>query len=789
MGILEFFGTLIKNDITSTSIQPEFRKKMPVNHLLIDFNSIIHVSSQKILVEVNVFMEMVLKNIYQERDVNNPLFTETFAKYGMESIQKKINRNTPPEMIVKLFHEHFDDKYMDKLIITLVINTVLSIIRTYCQNDQLKLLMLAIDGVPSKGKMVEQRQRRYIGAIMEEYKKKILDQYRDYLLEQKNYVYLATKDSIKWPRNKITPGTAFMHKLVSYLKSEKINARFKTKRETMEIVLSDMYQVGEGEKKIVNYVNKYLSGTNDTVMIYSPDADMILLCMLLPVKKVFMLRHNQQTSAQAGHEIYDLIDIKMLKKNIGYYINSHPDYPGSNYDINSINNDIVCLSTLFGNDFVPKIETLNVKKGFQNILDAYLKTLHHQQSKNRYLVESGVPEYKLNFRFLKRIIINLLPDERDFIKNNDLYQKYITIGQIKHVFNYLDVDSTNLVEIYNDFRREYSKLQHLIRSNGNILHYEKDERMMDSLKKSLVVIMDGKCINTTYLTNTELIKLLQKYYRKYDSFPWLNINLKTWSHSASDQRHKRIIKEKRLNDYQIEVYKFMNMLDEYYVKFNAQPLDLSENKIDDYYFKYFGVNELYEGSTDNEGLTEDAAKVMEDYLEGLLWVFRYYYNDASYVNTWYYRHERAPLLEHLSMYLSNINSEYFYQIYDNLEQYQVKKLSKYFNPVEQLIYVSPMTDDIIKLLPSNYQNYLRSDNMDPFLLTFFVDVEKITNRLWKQKVSKNIDCRSIPYFNKCFIESLGKPTKNDDKLFLKAIKKVKPNEASIRRSQSDNPDY
>ena len=29
----------------------------------------------------------------------------------------------------------------------------------------------------------------------------------------------------------------------------------------MEIIISDMYEVGEGEKKIVNYVNKYLANT------------------------------------------------------------------------------------------------------------------------------------------------------------------------------------------------------------------------------------------------------------------------------------------------------------------------------------------------------------------------------------------------------------------------------------------------------------------------------------------------------------------------------------------------
>jgi len=95
-----------------------------------------------------------------------------------------------------MFDEHFTDKVLDKLIITLVINTVLHIIRTYCENKSIETLMLAIDGVPSKGKMVEQKQRRYLGAITEEYEKKILHKYRDYLLAQPDYVYLATDSGI-----------------------------------------------------------------------------------------------------------------------------------------------------------------------------------------------------------------------------------------------------------------------------------------------------------------------------------------------------------------------------------------------------------------------------------------------------------------------------------------------------------------------------------------------------------------------------------------------------------------
>ncbi len=234
MGVLEFFGTLIKNDITSSSIKSNFTEKMNINHLFLDFNSIIHVSSQKILADINSFLQAVLKNLYNHRAVNSVVFTEKFQKYKMDSIQKNINQNSKPEDVIKLFKEHFTDKYLDKLVITLVINTLLHIVKTYCNNKTIQTLLLAIDGVPSKGKMVEQRQRRYMGAITEHYKKLIWSKYQDYLMAQPDYTYLYTGNTIKWSRNKITPGTAFMHKLVNYLRSDKIQEKLLTNRKQMK---------------------------------------------------------------------------------------------------------------------------------------------------------------------------------------------------------------------------------------------------------------------------------------------------------------------------------------------------------------------------------------------------------------------------------------------------------------------------------------------------------------------------------------------------------------------------
>ena len=786
MGVLELFGTLIKNDITSASILSNFNDRTEINHFFLDFNSIIHVASQKLLSDINAFFQTVLKGLYN-RQINNTMLIEKFEKYKMIDVQKKITSNTDPEVVVTLFKNHFTEKYMDKLVITLVINMVLSLIRTFCQNKTILTLLLAIDGVPSKGKMVEQKQRRYMGAITEDYQNKILAKYKDYLLDQSDYIYLATKNSIKWSRNKITPGTAFMHKLVKYLRSDNIQSKLKINRPKMEIIISDMYEVGEGEKKIVNYINKYLQNTHESVMVYSPDADVILLCMLLPVKKLYMLRYNDEETKRSTTNVYDLIDIRMLKSNISYYINNNPNYSKGNFDIDKINNDLVCISTLFGNDFVPKVETLNVKKGFQNIMDAYLKTLINLKDKGYYLVkiDSGTKKYRINFTFLKHIIRALLPEENDFIKHNNLYNQYITVGQIKKVFDYVEINSENLVPVFNNFRQEYDNLKQAIRQNGNLSYFESFDQFMNSLKKAVMVEIDGQKVTTSYLSNKEMIRLLKTYYHKTRDFPRLNINLNMWSHSIMDYIHKKAVKELHMNDYKKELYRFIKMLDEYYIKFNAQPLVLTKSKINEYYSTYFGITLYNKNST----LTTEASATIHDYLEGMVWVFNYYFNDTTYINRWYYKHERAPLLTHLSMLLESITLDKFIDISIELEKYQVTDITKYFNPVEQLIYVSPMTNDIIKLLPSNYQKYISSKNLDPFLRNYFGDIKEIISRLWKEKISCEVDCHSIIYFNKCLIKSIMRPSSSDDKYFLKAIRKIEPTSVSERRSKSRIPEF
>lgn len=823
MGVLELFSTLVRTDITSNSVSINFRQKIRVEHFLLDFNSIIHVSSQVVLDEVNTFFKLIMKNIFNSRPMNSNVMIEYFRKYKMEEFPVKIKSNEA----IERFNNHFTSKYLDKMVITRVIKTVINIVNTYCDDKYLKTIYLSIDGVPSKGKMIEQRQRRYVGALSEKYEKKILESYKNYLINQPDNIWVAESYSVNWSRNKITPGTAFMHKLCAYLKSPKIQAKIKGNKPNAEVILSDMYEVGEGEKKIMNYAHKNIieeGNVNDSVLVYSPDADVVLLCMILPIKAVHILRHSQQDNW------YDLINVQTLKSNIAYYVNNHPSYSKSKFDTDRIIYDIVYLSSIFGNDFVPKIETISVKSDFTNIMEAYLNTLI--ESKPNYLV--NVPDQKggkiksksdsnsksypksksksrkkdlnlnlnlkgsgnrftLNLEFMKKVFQLLLPLENDYVKNNDLFNKYIRARVIKNTFPTLNIDIDNVESVVKDFRADYENFCHLIRNNQRLSDYADNDEFMSSIKKCIRLERDGQQVNVAYMSNQEVVSLMKKHIKEVRKSPKLSINLDVFSKSLEDRYHIEQIKKKEkktgrpVNAYEKEIYRFRNMLDHYQTKFNAQKMDLSEGGVKTYYKRYFDLD-VDSGHKQKNQITE-LDSIVRDYLEGLTWVFEYYFNDRTYINTWYYKHEKAPLLRHISNYISKASDSLIEDITEDIPSYIVKSPKDFFNPIEQLIYVSPMTPSITKLLPSNYVAYMKTDEFESFKNKYFVDVEKIVERVWKENICSDIDCRGQPYLTKCILSKVHRPSSSTDKKFLNLMHNVAQNDISKKRSKCRFPQY
>lgn len=749
MGIPEFFGTIQRNSVTFASILVNYSKKQSVKHFLLDFNSIIHDQSQWVISQVNNFLKLALVTANKQGNLKNDELDRLFKHYDkFESIKNQIEKDLKNgyevNVIIDYFGKYFNDDKMDMMIIAQVIKDTKDLIETYC-DMQLETLLIALDGVPSKGKMVEQRHRRFLGAMSEEIGKEILSKHKQDL---EDWEYQFNKNKIKWARNKITPGTDFMLSLSKALRAQKSMAYLIKSCPNAKIILSDTTEVGEGEKKITNWVESTIPNSNDIIMFYSPDADVILLCMLLSTRNVQMLRRNQNAKDNYGKSIrsHDLIKIKELKQNIVSYVTDETDLE---VDPDRMAYDLVTLSNVFGNDFIPKIETLSVKQGFQILMNVYLDVF----KEHGYLVNDD--EVKtINMPFFLDLIKALLPYEEDFIQNNAMYNKYITAAQAKYTFpnNILTIDTYQTV--VTDFIKTYKKMipflmQGQILNPGFFGYGKVQKEFFDSLRKC--IILDS--INAMTLSNEEIMTNILNFYEKNDKLPRLNINTNTFGYSIDDNYHKRNVKD--FNAYQIEMYQFDNLLDEYAKLSHHYKLNLSRKEIPAYYSKYFTNGVLEDGK-----LTKLGYSVVQEYFKGILWVFDNYYNSTDYVSTYYYPFDRAPLLLHLYQTLKKVNVA---RVEKSLDKNKVEKLKNYWNPIEQLIYVSPHTKAVIKLLPSEYRDFQPNKYICP----------KISTLVKEFYEGNEADCLSISYFTKCLIHALNKPTEEIDEEFFTQIRKIK----------------
>ena len=281
MGIERFFSAINKNfDVVSVMSNI---KKLKTDIFFIDFNSIIHYVSSKYISELNV--------------------------------KGNVNK---------------DDTYDDNSIILQVKNYVDDLLL----NVECNLVYIALDGVPTLSKILEQKKRRFIGDLIEE---------------------LVKEYTVPFSFNKslISPGTKFMRKISEYLNNEK----FPT-----ETIISDTDDTGEGEFKILDYI--YKNKTKDFV-IYSPDADLIVLSLIAWSSnlsdntdcKIKILRFDQNT------EILNVIHINPL---VNYFIFYYEERVKNKIEQDKYIKDLCFIFTVFGNDFVPRLEEINVS------MDLYL---------------------------------------------------------------------------------------------------------------------------------------------------------------------------------------------------------------------------------------------------------------------------------------------------------------------------------------------------------------------------------------------------------------------------------
>ena len=785
MGIEQFFSSIEENNITNleTSFTKILAKQIKTHYLYIDFNSIVYITSASVKSDLNYILYKFLTKEYESKT-----FKKLIAEYKItdnyfnDTVKfSRIYHNKLTEIILKKIEEY-----------------IINIVTNYIFPKTLKLLYIAVDGVPSRSKIEEQKKRRYLGYTISVIKKKIFEKYSKELENTNIHRYKYEKLKFEWGHNNITPGTPFMTTLDNLLKSDKFSRKLKHICTNLKsYIVSGFNEYGEGEKKIVDHLRLSEQKPGDYT-IYSPDSDMTLLGLLLNtsmsltdprrITKLKILRHNQQ------QKNYDIINIDNLSNNIyRYIINNFTSLDNPRKD--SIINDIVLILTIFGNDFLPKIESFIVRQDFNRIIDKYIVVLLLQKHKARfnYLIEynkTNDQDKKINQKFLFELIKELQKDEGGNLQKKYMATHYRNYNKLKSI---MGADQENFTKVFNTFLDDLYKFNNDVKKfnnndEGNINYiiskWSKKNTFMDKIKRLTIL---GLSKNTE---DDEFIRSYIDYYIHHKTLPDISVLFKTYSKSLKSKHHQDrlrkslsyIDKNLKVTAYDREKYKFENMLDEYQDKLNAYSLDLGyinidpknyiwktekiEDNVKKYYSDFFEIKDI---SIDNPKMQN----LVQHYIDGLVWVFDYYYNSLNNDNTmetWHYPFSHAPLVTQIYYLLRKKNkyNNYIEKVRQKIKKYVVTKVD-YFNSLEHLMYVTPLPILLI-IMPKKYHKFIEESK-------YYSDINNIIHRIWNKKTNDEIDCRGALFLTKCNITILEDYYKFDQikKYFIKPLRNIEKN--------------
>lgn len=211
-------------------------------------------------------------------------------------------------------------------------------------------LIIAVDGPAPYTKLYQQRQRRYKA------KSKLLGTTDSY----QRYDALAYESNSPWDSNAITPGTPFMARLDHYLQ-----AWIEANRAVLppRVIYSSHQAPGEGEHKIMqHYRTLQWSQQHQRLqhVVVGLDADLIMLSLLSPLKRITLLRDDIN---QTG-DIYHMLDVELTRQHITAELGSVADF--------------VLLTFFAGNDFLPANPAISIgNNGLDRLLSLYKEHDHY----------------------------------------------------------------------------------------------------------------------------------------------------------------------------------------------------------------------------------------------------------------------------------------------------------------------------------------------------------------------------------------------------------------------------
>jgi len=330
-----------------------------------------------------------------------------------------------------------------------------------------KYLYISMDGVAPRAKMVQQRSRRYKSVQLKE------------ILKAKTVEFNETKH-VEWdPSPNICPGTPFMEKLNAELRTA-----MKKKKFNCEVYLSDSSVPGEGEHKFLRKIRALHENDatkDDQVIVYSPDGDMISLCLLTHKNNIRIMRipdpYSEHEAYFAKHYEFIYCDLNLVRTDFFELLTS--TYQDPNIEELRILNDYNFLLFMVGNDFVSSLPFLKIRSGG---LDLMIRIYNEIRPEIKdYLIDyhpKTQPDPKIHRAFFERLLLSLAKAE-----NGEMTREYNQIQkEMSGVPTRKRVQQEQGLSPYQLFE---SRFQHLCFFNPDHPEYSRYKALPDKINYRL----------------------------------------------------------------------------------------------------------------------------------------------------------------------------------------------------------------------------------------------------------------------------------------------------------------
>lgn len=388
MGIPKFLSYLKSTYKNDWFLQKKILDNMNKDYdiMILDYQSLIYTAYNIFYNDINYFIRLITKLNMEYNDIYFDLARTIFDKYQYYFL-KIFNNNTPTfqsnnlKAFLKAQYNNMD----------IIISTLADIMVSHTKElsdvhiNMYTDMYIYFDGIPSLAKIKEQASRRVYPEIMKELTKKIIDSMDDCIEKQLRHILLP-----EYPPS-IALGSPIINILRDKLK-DIFNINKITYGEAEHMIMSDMMANPEKFK-------------DKKILLASPDADLILLCMIMSTRGYNMdiYRENAIMNENFLYETaYDYLFLDKLKQNLGFHNNS-------------ITVDICYALLLLGDDFVPIIPGISVRS-IPQILSIYNNII--KDNKDFKLVNLDKLNLDNFVLFIKTLAEKLIPEKpRKFIPN------------------------------------------------------------------------------------------------------------------------------------------------------------------------------------------------------------------------------------------------------------------------------------------------------------------------------------------------------------------------------------